>query len=211
MMHRSGTTADTGAEAVRFSIGESSLGRVLVAQSDRGIAAVLIGHDADALRRDLEARFPRASLVETSAEASAVAARVIRFIESPGCTLDVSLDLRGTEFQQKVWRALQDIPTGATATYTEIATRLGLPTAVRAVAAACGANPVAVVVPCHRVVRSDGGLAGYRWGVERKRTLLEREAEAREVGPTPPLRPESSTADALPDHSSRAPEHRASR
>ena len=209
MTHRSGTTADSGAESIRFSIGESSLGRVLVAQSDRGIAAVLIGHDADALRRDLDARFPGASLVEARAETSAVATRVIRFIESPGCTLDVSLDLRGTEFQQKVWRALQDIPAGETATYTEIANRLGLPTAVRAVAAACGANPLAVVVPCHRVVRSDGALAGYRWGIERKRALLDREADSHRA--TPPLRPEGSIEAAPPGHSAHEPEHPAPR
>ncbi len=177
MTHRpEAPTTDKRAETIRYSIGESSLGRVLVAQSESGIAAVLIGHEGDVLRQDLRRRFPQASLVEADAAQSAVSARVIRFIESPGRTLDVSLDLRGTDFQQKVWRTLRDIPPGETATYTEIATRLGLPTAVRAVAAACGANPLAVIVPCHRVVRSDGELAGYRWGVERKRALLDREA-----------------------------------
>lgn len=161
---------------IRFAIGDSSLGHVLVARSDRGIAAVLIGSESHHLRADLLSRFPDAALIEEDAEQSAITVRVIRFIESPGRTLDVSLDLRGTEFQQKVWRELRDIPSGETATYTEIANRLGQPMAVRAIAGACAANPVAVLVPCHRVVRSDGQLAGYRWGIERKRALLEREA-----------------------------------
>jgi AraC family transcriptional regulator of adaptative response/methylated-DNA-[protein]-cysteine methyltransferase len=164
-------TSDT----LRVAVGESSLGLVLVAHGERGVRAVLIGDDPDALRRDLQARFPRATLAPADAELDALAGRVIGVVESPARTHAVPLDVRGTAFQQAVWRALREIPPGSTATYAEIAGRVGAPTAVRAVAQACAANPLAVVVPCHRVVRRDGGLSGYRWGVQRKRALLDRE------------------------------------
>jgi AraC family transcriptional regulator of adaptative response/methylated-DNA-[protein]-cysteine methyltransferase len=163
---------------IRFAIGQSSLGLALVAESARGICAVLLGDDRDALRRDLQERFPGATLIDGDEKLSALAAGVIDPVESPARGLDLPLDLRGTEFQQTVWRALCQIPAGSTATYTEIASRIGRPTAARAVAQACAANALAVVVPCHRVVRSDGRLSGYRWGMERKRALLEREAVA---------------------------------
>jgi AraC family transcriptional regulator of adaptative response/methylated-DNA-[protein]-cysteine methyltransferase len=161
---------------IRFVVGRSSLGLVLVARSDAGITAVLIGDDGEELRRDLQDRFPNTDLADGDAELQGVAAQVIAAIESPARTLDLPLDLRGTEFQRRVWQALRRIPVGSTATYTEIAMRLGLPKSARAVAQACAANALAVLIPCHRVVRSDGELAGYRWGIERKRALLDREA-----------------------------------
>jgi AraC family transcriptional regulator of adaptative response/methylated-DNA-[protein]-cysteine methyltransferase len=160
---------------IRFILTESSLGPLLVAQSDRGVCAVLFGEESDALRRDLQARFPRARLTEGGADLGILAAKVVDLVESPGRGLDVPLDLRGTAFQQAVWQALREIPAGSTASYTDLARRIGQPKAVRAVAQACAANALAVVVPCHRVVKSDGSLSGYRWGAERKRTLLERE------------------------------------
>jgi len=161
---------------LQVAIGESSLGLVLVARSAAGITAVLLGDDRDALRRDLRERFPLARLVDGGAPMSELVAWVTDFVESSARDLDVPLDMRGTEFQRSVWTALREIPAGSTASYTEIAKRIGRPNSVRAVAQACAANALAVLVPCHRVVRSDGALSGYRWGVERKRALLEREA-----------------------------------
>ncbi len=169
-----------GANAeIRFAVGECSLGSVLVARSDRGVCAILLGDDPDALARDLQDRFPRATLIGGDAEFESLVARVVGFVEAPRAGLDLPLDVRGTVFQQRVWRALAAIPAGSTASYREIAERIGSPRAVRAVAHACAANPLAVAIPCHRVVRSDGGLSGYRWGVERKRVLLGREASTR--------------------------------
>ena len=162
---------------IRFAIGQCSLGAILVARSDRGVCAILLGDDADALARDLQDRFPRASLVGGDAGFEQWVAQVVGCVEAPGLGLGLPLDVRGTAFQQRVWQALRDIPAGQTASYADIAARIGAPTSVRAVAQACGANPLAVAIPCHRVVRSDGGLSGYRWGVERKRALLEREAQ----------------------------------
>lgn len=161
---------------IRFAIGQCSLGAILVASSDRGVCAILLGDDPDALARDLQDRFPKADLVGGDADYERVVATVVGFVEAPRIGLDLPLDVRGTAFQERVWRALQDIPPGGTATYAEIANRIGAPRAVRAVAGACAANHLAVAIPCHRVVRSDGGLSGYRWGVQRKRTLLDREA-----------------------------------
>jgi len=161
---------------IRFAVGECSLGAILVAQSDRGVCAILMGDDPDALVRDLQDRFPRAELVGGDAAFEQLIARVVGFVEAPRVGLDLPLDVRGTVFQQRVWRALRKIPSGKTVSYTELAKRIGAPQSVRAVAQACAANPLAVAIPCHRVVRSDGGLSGYRWGVERKRALLEREA-----------------------------------
>ena len=166
-----------GANAhIRFAIGECSLGSILVACSERGVCAILLGDDPDALARDLQDRFPRASLIGGDAKFERLIAKVIGFVEAPQLGLDLPLDVRGTVFQQRVWQALRDIPAGATASYSEIATRIGAPKSVRAVAQACAANSLAVAIPCHRVVRNDGALSGYRWGVERKRALLEREA-----------------------------------
>ena len=163
---------------IRFAIGECSLGAILVAQSERGICAILLGDDPDALARELQDMFPRANLVGGDEDFEAVVARVVGFVEAPALGLELPLDVRGTAFQQRVWEALRQIPAGATASYREIAERIGTPKAVRAVAQACGANALAVAIPCHRVVRTDGGLSGYRWGVERKRALLGKEARS---------------------------------
>jgi len=169
-----------GAEArIRFAIGQCSLGAILVASSDKGVCAILLGDDPDALARDLQDRFPKAELVGGDPDYERVVATVVGFVEAPRIGLDLPLDVRGTAFQERVWRALRKIPPGSKATYAEIARRIGEPRAVRAVAGACAANQLAVAIPCHRVVRSDGGLSGYRWGVERKRRLLEREAAVR--------------------------------
>ncbi len=168
---------ETGATApVDFAIGHTVLGAVLVARSDRGLCAVLLGDEPAALVADLQRRFGAVNGRVGCAALDALLAQVVGLIEAPGAAADLPIDLRGTDFQQRVWRALCDIPAGQTASYTEIAGRIGMPTAVRAVAQACGANPLAVIVPCHRVVRSDGALSGYRWGVARKSALLAREA-----------------------------------
>lgn len=161
---------------IRFAVGECSLGSILVAQSDRGICAILLGTDPDSLVRQLEDQFPKANLIGADAEFEGLVARVVGFVEQPSLGLELPLDVRGTAFQQRVWQALRAIPAGTTVSYTDVARRIGAPTAARAVAQACGANTLAVAIPCHRVVRSDGALSGYRWGVERKRALLEREA-----------------------------------
>lgn len=163
---------------IRFAIGECSLGSILVARSDRGVCAILLGDDPEALARDLQRRFPRAELIGDDPEFDELVAAVVGFVEAPGLGLDLPLDVRGTAFQQRVWQALREIPAGETVSYAEVAGRIGAPAAVRAVAGACAANPLAVAIPCHRVVRTDGSLSGYRWGVERKRALLEREARA---------------------------------
>lgn len=160
---------------IRFAVGQCSLGAILVAQSQRGVCAILLGDDPDTLVRDLQDQFPNAELVGADRDFEQLIAQVVGFIEAPALGLDLPLDLRGTAFQERVWQALRDIPVGSTASYAQIAQRIGAPTAFRAVAQACGANHLAVAIPCHRVVRSDGALSGYRWGVERKRTLLARE------------------------------------
>ena len=168
-----------GANAViRFAVGECSLGAILVAASERGVCAILMGDDPDALARDLQDHFSKADLIGGDAGFEQWIAKVLGFVERPKLGLDLPLDIRGTAFQQRVWQALREIPAGSTASYAEIARRIGAPTAVRAVARACAANALAVAVPCHRVVRNDGSLSGYRWGVERKQALLEREAKA---------------------------------
>jgi len=161
---------------IRFAIGECSLGSILVARSDRGICAISLGDDPDELARDLQDRFPQAKLIGDDAQFAQLVARVVGLVEAPGVGLDLPLDVRGTAFQQRVWQALREIPAGSTASYADVAARIGEPKAVRAVAQACSANPLAVAIPCHRVVRQDGHLSGYRWGVQRKRALLEREA-----------------------------------
>jgi len=156
-----------------YSVSECSLGSVLVASSAKGVCAVLLGASPAVLKHDLQERFPDARLIGTSV--TELHKKVIAFVDAPSASFDGPLDARGTDFQRKVWRALRDIPVGATASYLDIANRIGCPKAVRAVAAACAANPIAIAIPCHRVVRTDGGLSGYRWGVERKRALLARE------------------------------------
>ena len=163
---------------IRFAIGQCSLGAILVARSERGVCAILLGDEPETLARELQDRFPHATLVGGDAGFERCVAQVVGFVEAPRIGLDLPLDVRGTAFQQRVWQALRDIPAGQTASYADIAGRIGAPKSVRAVALACGANALAVAIPCHRVVRSDGALSGYRWGVKRKRALLEREAQA---------------------------------
>ena len=163
---------------IRFAIGACSLGAILVAQSDRGVCAIALGDDADALARELQDRFPNARLIGDDPAFDALVAQVVGFVEAPALGLDLPLDLRGTAFQQRVWQVLRELPVGTTASYADVAARIGAPKAVRAVAQACGANPLAVAIPCHRVVRTDGALSGYRWGVARKQALLAREAAA---------------------------------
>jgi AraC family transcriptional regulator of adaptative response/methylated-DNA-[protein]-cysteine methyltransferase len=162
--------------AIRFAIAACSLGAILVASTQQGICAILLGDDPDALARDLQDRFPQAELLGAEADYEQVVARVVGMVEAPKLGLDLPLDVRGTAFQQRVWQVLREIPSGRTVSYTELAALAGVPKGARAVAGACAANPLAVAIPCHRVVRNDGALSGYRWGVERKATLLEREA-----------------------------------
>jgi len=164
-------------QEIRFASGPCALGCVLVARSARGLCAILLGDEPAALASELAERFPAARLLADDTELAQQLAAVVRFVDAPQSGLDLPLDIRGTAFQQRVWQALRAIPPGRTVSYSEIAARLGMPKAVRAVAGACAANALAVAIPCHRVVRSDGGLAGYRWGIARKRALLAREAE----------------------------------
>ena len=165
-----------GAE-IRFAVGECSLGSILVASSANGICAIALGDNPDRLIRDLEQRFPKARLVGGDAAYKKTVAKVVAFVEQPAIGLDLPLDVRGTAFQERVWRALRRIPPGRKVTYTELARSIGAPAAVRAVAGACAANTIAVAIPCHRVVRKGGALSGYRWGVARKRVLLDRESK----------------------------------
>ncbi len=165
-------------ETLYYSIGACAFGSILVAHSEKGICAILIHDDEKPLLADLQTRFPKATLIEDRTDFKHWLEQVVNFVEAPKKGLELPLDIRGTLFQQRVWQLLQKIPFGTTASYTDIATQLGDPKAVRAVARACAANPIALLVPCHRVVRSDGGISGYRWGVENKRTLISREAKA---------------------------------
>jgi AraC family transcriptional regulator of adaptative response/methylated-DNA-[protein]-cysteine methyltransferase len=162
--------------SIRFAVGACSLGAILVAATDKGVCAILLGDDPNTLVGDLQDRFPRAELLGGDTDFEQVVAKVVGFVETPARGLDLPLDVRGTAFQQQVWQALRQIPVGSTASYKDIAQRIGAPNAVRAVAQACASNSLAVAIPCHRVVRHNGALAGYRWGVARKRALLDREA-----------------------------------
>lgn len=161
---------------IRYGIGQSSLGRVLAAASDRGICAIMFGDDDAALVADLERRFPNARAIAADDDFAETLAQVVAAVEEPSRGLALPLDIRGTAFQRRVWQALQAIPAGETRSYGDLAAAVGEPRAARAVAAACAANRIAVAVPCHRVVHRDGSLSGYRWGVDRKRSLLDREA-----------------------------------
>jgi AraC family transcriptional regulator of adaptative response/methylated-DNA-[protein]-cysteine methyltransferase len=161
---------------IRFAVGECSLGSILVAATERGVCAVFLGDDPEALVHELERRFPRAELVGADSAFEKLVAQVVGLVEEPRIGTNLPLDIRGTAFQQRVWHALRSIPTGKTASYSQIARAINAPKAVRAVAQACAANALAVAIPCHRVVRADGDLSGYRWGVERKRALLARES-----------------------------------
>ncbi|RRV48115.1 bifunctional DNA-binding transcriptional regulator/O6-methylguanine-DNA methyltransferase Ada [Pseudomonas sp. p106] len=161
--------------AIHFAVGQCSLGAILVAQSEKGICAILLGDAPEALLEQLQDQFPNARLIGGDAEYERLVAQVVGFVEAPALGLDLPLDVQGTAFQERVWQALREVPLGGRVSYTEIAERIGAPKAVRAVAMACAANRIAVAIPCHRVVRRDGDISGYRWGVERKRQLLERE------------------------------------
>lgn len=163
-------------EAIGFAVGECPLGAVLVAATGRGLSAILLGDEPDGLLRDLRDRFPTVRLIDGDNALQSSIAAIVEAIEMPARGLDLPLDLRGTGFQRRVWQALREIPAGTTASYREIADRVGAPNSVRAVARACAANALAVAIPCHRVVRSDGALSGYRWGAARKRALLDWEA-----------------------------------
>ena len=163
-------------ETIRFAVGDCSLGAILVAATAKGVCAILLGDEPDDLVSDLEERFPNAEIIGGDPAFEDLVSRSVGLVESPTRVLDLPLDIRGTAFQQRVWRALREIPSGSTASYGEIAEGIGSPGAARAVARACSSNPLAVAIPCHRVVRNDGTSGGYRWGVERKRALLAREA-----------------------------------
>lgn len=161
---------------IRFAVGESSLGAILVAQSQRGICAISLGEDPETLVHQLQDQFPEADLQPGDRDFEQLVARVVGFVESPGRGLDLPLDIRGTAFQRRVWEVLRQIPPGETLSYGQVAERIGTPGAARAVAKACASNPLAIAIPCHRVVRSDGAVSGYRWGVRRKRVLLNKES-----------------------------------
>jgi AraC family transcriptional regulator, regulatory protein of adaptative response / methylated-DNA-[protein]-cysteine methyltransferase len=168
---------------IRFAVGTSSLGSVLVGVSDKGVCAILLGRDPDGVARELRDRFPSAQLVAEGEKLGQLVATVVGFVEAPALGLDLVLDVRGTAFQLQVWQALGEIPFGSTASYSDIARRIGSPEAALEVAEACAANAIAVAIPCHRVVRKNGAVSGYRWGVWRKRALLQREAAALAITP----------------------------
>ena len=161
---------------IRFAVGQCSLGAILVAATDKGVCAIELGDDPEELVRGLQDRFANARLVGGDEGFEQLVAKVVGFVEAPAQGLDLPLDIRGTAFQQRVWNAIRAVPPGSTASYSEIAARIGEPKAVRAVAQACASNEIALAIPCHRIVRRDGSASGYRWGVERKRALLAREA-----------------------------------
>jgi AraC family transcriptional regulator of adaptative response/methylated-DNA-[protein]-cysteine methyltransferase len=165
-------------ESIRFAIGQCSLGSILVASTEIGICAILFGDNSGALVRDLQDKFAKATLIGDDPSFEQLVAKVVGFVETPTQGFDLPLDVRGTAFQRRVWQALREIPAGSTRSYAEVAKKIGAPKAARAVAQACLSNEIAVAIPCHRVVRTDGGLSGYRWGVERKRLLLDREARS---------------------------------
>ena len=172
--------AGGASEQIKFAVGQTSLGAILVASSKKGVAAILLGDDPDKLVRNLQDRFPKARFIGADRDYEALVARVVGFVETPTIGLELPLDVRGTAFQQRVWQALREVRVGETVSYAEIARRIASPPAARAVAAACAANNLAVAIPCHRVVRNDGSLPGYAWGVERRRALLDREASRKE-------------------------------
>lgn len=163
-------------EEIKFAVGQTSLGAVLVASTSKGVAAILLGDDPDELVRNLQDRFPKAHLIGADSDYEALVAQVVGLVEAPRIGLNLPLDVRGTAFQERVWKALQEVPAGATVSYAELARRIDAPRSVRAVAGACAANKLAIAIPCHRVVRNDGSLSGYAWGVDRKRVLINREA-----------------------------------
>jgi AraC family transcriptional regulator of adaptative response/methylated-DNA-[protein]-cysteine methyltransferase len=175
-MKPSAFRAGGAGQQIRFAIAECSLGPILVASTAQGICAILIDDDPDFLVKDLQDRFPKAELIGAEPEYEQVVSRVVGMVEQPSLGLELPLDVRGTAFQQRVWQVLRAIPSGRRVTYAELAELAGVPRGARAVASACAANAIAVAIPCHRVVRNDGSISGYRWGVDRKAALLNREA-----------------------------------
>lgn len=165
-------------DSIHFAVQSHPFAALLVADDEQGVCAILLGDTLDELRADLKKRFPKQQLLEDNdKDVLAVMQQVTRFLDKPDHPLKLKLHLNGTEFQQKVWHVLEKIPLGTTISYTEVAKRIGQPTAVRAVARAAASNPVALAVACHRVLRSDGGISGYRWGVDRKLKLLAMESK----------------------------------
>ena len=164
-------------EKLYFAVDNTSLGAVLVASSLKGVVCIILGDEPAQLIQNVQDRFPEASMINAGADYKSIIARVIAMVETPGIDLDLPMDIRGTAFQQQVWQALRAIPPGQTMSYADVARHIDQPTSARAVAGACAANGIAVAIPCHRVVRQDGALSGYRWGIERKRILLAREAD----------------------------------
>ena len=162
---------------IRFALGECSLGSILVASSEHGVCAIFLGDNPENLLQDLQKTFSNADIIGADRDYERLVAKVVGFVETPAIGLDLPLDIRGTAFQQRVWQALREIPTGKTLSYSQLAQKIGKPKAVRAVASACAANKIAVAIPCHRIVRNDGALSGYRWGLARKASLLEKESK----------------------------------
>jgi len=160
---------------IHFALGQCYLGAILVAQSDKGICAILLGDDPETLLHELQDQFPKARLIGGDRGYEQLVAEVVGFVEAPALGLGLPLDVQGTAFQERVWQALREVPAGSRISYSDLAERIGAPKAVRAVALACAANRIAVAIPCHRVVRRDGDISGYRWGVARKQQLLTRE------------------------------------
>lgn len=171
-----------GGETITWASSSSSLGRILVAATPQGLCAILLGDEEEALRLELAQRFPAARLVPAGPEFQHTMEQIIALVDQGTPPENLPLDLRGTLFQHQVWTALRAIPPGETLTYGQLAQKIGRPGAARAVGSACGANPAAVLVPCHRAIAADGGLGGYRWGLERKQTLLQRERRQKEAG-----------------------------
>jgi AraC family transcriptional regulator of adaptative response/methylated-DNA-[protein]-cysteine methyltransferase len=184
---KTNTGAHGPGELIRFAIGECSLGSILAAVTEKGICAILIGDNSSVLRRELQGHFEVARLIDSDEDLGQLMAEVVQLVESPWLDLDLPFDLRGTSFEQRVWQALREIPPGSTASYTDIAERIGEAKKAFAVAEACASNMLAVAIPCHRVVRKNGALSGYRWGFKRKRALLAREAAQRRTRSDPGL------------------------
>lgn len=168
-------STDIAGEEIEYMMGLCHFGSILVACSQKGLCAVFLGDHPSRLLKELRKQFPKADLVGGDDEFEKLLVKVITFVEAPNKKFNIPLDIRGTAFQHRVWDALAKIPYGKTSNYTEVAMRIGAPKAVRAVAQACAANKLAVVIPCHRVLRLDGDLSGYQWGIKIKRELLERE------------------------------------
>jgi AraC family transcriptional regulator of adaptative response/methylated-DNA-[protein]-cysteine methyltransferase len=177
-MNRTDGKREASGSSIRYASGASALGEVLVARSPRGVCLILLGDSRASVEREARERFPQARPGRPDARLGAALADAVRFVERPSGNFAHDLDPRGTAFQRRVWQALREVPAGSTVTYAALAARIGAPRAARAVGAACGANPIAVAVPCHRALRGDGSLSGYRWGLRRKAELLRREAAA---------------------------------